>query len=539
MRMDTQGLVSWWRWLLAAWTVCAGLLAQQPLAPGRARVVGFCYAKYPRVAVASCEVTVLYRGAVEPGDAATVRQRTLVRAGEDGIFEVDVLARPGVEVELWLRHPDYAEDRYWAGSLRAGATYRCGLRCLTGVALRGVVRDVDGAPQKIAFDLVSRRGGRPSKGPSGPRPGGPPPEPFPHLPKASAPFRRVWWEERYGDRVRVQSDEDGAFVVPERLWARGYEVRPVDPELCPRPIVWLPDDQPQQQLTISVERRPYLAGRCVDQDGRPVEGVAMRLPGSHRELEMGVVTGADGAFVLPRYAGGRSKPRIRIYTCGDCVPVRATPELTWGDHEIEIPLQRWGTVPMRVVDHDTGAPIEDYAVRVWQPGVFFHGTAMRLRGGHRDGRLDVTVPDGPGWIAVVPNDPRWTCEVVAVHAKQSQAPIEVRVQRMVPMSLTIVGPGDTPIAGEEVQMVVRGDEGTGPGEAAWMRGKLLSGLPDEVGMMPARALSRATTDAEGRCVLLGIPGRSDLCVRVVRSMFSNVWGDGVVGKAEAQRVVVR
>lgn len=541
MRMDMQGSVSWWRWLLAAWVVWTSLLAQQQQqpGPGRARIVGFCYAKHPREAVAGCEVTVVYRGAVEPGDAAVVRQRASVRAGDDGVFAVDVLARPGVEVELRLRHPDYAEDRYWAGSLRAGATYRCGFHCLTGVSLRGFVRDVDGAPQKMAFDLVSRRGGRRTKGPGRPRPGGPPPEPFPDLPKEPAPFRRVWWEDRYGDRVRVQSDAGGAFVVPERLWARSYEIRPVDPELCPRPLVWSPDDQPEQQLTISVERRPYLAGRCVDQDGRPVEGVAMRLPGSHRQLEMDVVTGADGAFVLRRNAGSLSKPRMRIFACGDCVPVRSTPKLTWGDHEVVIPLQRWGTVPMRVVDKDTGAPIEDYAVRVWRPGVFFYGTALRLRGGHRDGRLDVNVPDGRAWIAVVPRDPRWTCEVVPVHAKESQAPIEVRLQRMVPMSLTLVGLDDAPIAGQEVQMVVRGDSAAGPSQAVWLRGKLVSGLPDEVGVLPSRALSRATTDADGRCVLLGVPGRSDLCVRVGRSMFSGVWADSVSGKSGPQRIVVR
>ncbi|MFN3242122.1 MAG: hypothetical protein ACE37K_11465 [Planctomycetota bacterium] len=525
--------------LCAARTTVQDPSTAKPASPRHARIVGFCCSKRPRQPLAGCKVTAIYSGAVEPGDDADLRRRPSVLAGEDGVFELDVLARPGVEVELRFEHPDCARDRYWAGSLRAGATYWCAFSCMRGVALRGVVRDGDGRPQKMAFDLVVRRRMRAGKGPTGPTPGWkPPPEPYPDQPMTAAPFCRVWWEERYGERIRVQSDEHGRFVVPERLWSSTVEVVPVDPALRPEPSRLLLTEESDQSVTLVVARRPYLAGRCVDQHGLPVEGVAMRLPRA-ADLDMDVVTGPDGTFVLPQFDGVSRMPRVKLYGCGDCEPLRATAELAWGEHDVVVPLRRWDAVPLRVVDADSGAPIERYAVRTWVPGTSWFCTQLRAAGRHRDGRLDVGVAAGPTWVAVVPEDLRWTCGLVSVHAAEGQAPLEVRLQRMVAMPLTIVDDDGLPVAGQQVQLALPANFSRHRLDVVWLRGERLSGMPDGIGELPWRAMSRATTDAEGRCVLLAPPGGKGMRVRVVQSFRQGRRSDAVVVTTEPQRVVVR
>ncbi|MCK5943578.1 MAG: hypothetical protein KAI24_16465 [Planctomycetes bacterium] len=473
-------------------------LASALAAQDTATIRGRCVRLVDDAPVAACVVTFEVRGLV----GASSRGGR-VRTGDDGRFELDVPALPGVEVHFATSHPECAPHRSWAGSLRAGVVYEPVLRLARGAVVMGTVRDEHGRAVTHGFDLVSAVRRRPPPGPTAP--GAPQPFATSYAERVAdaAPLVSTNLYERLGERYRVQVDEDGRFCSP-RVPHGAYRVEPREPGwITARPFEVLVESDEPPPIAVVVRAVPTVSGQVLDERGRPVENMLLRI---HRSSGGGPTqrTGPDGRFLLPRVAGVAPTPRVMLDGCADCEPRRATPPLRWGDDDVVVEMRRWPTVGLRVTRADDGEPFEDFAVRSWQVGGHHSTSALRLPGGHRGGRARVTAPPGPGWIAVVPRDRRWHVAYVELGDGPRPQWIDVRVHRLVATPLRLVNENGAPLAGVTVQVLV-GDRAR-HGQLFAAAGDVLAFLPREPGVLPERQIARATTDRDGRCVVLAPPG---------------------------------
>ncbi|MHC4899359.1 MAG: carboxypeptidase regulatory-like domain-containing protein, partial [Planctomycetota bacterium] len=114
-------------------------------------------------------------------------------------------------------------------------------------------------------------------------------------------------------------------------------------------------------VLVHLQRGHFVAGRVTDPDGQPVPGARLRAYlGRSAGLRNDVITGADGRYRLLDLP--EQKLRLTVSAPGH-VTVRRR-ELVLDSESFDIVLQRSVVLRGRVVDGSSGAPIQEFRIRV-------------------------------------------------------------------------------------------------------------------------------------------------------------------------------
>lgn len=256
------------------------------------------------------------------------------------------------------------------------------------------------------------------------------------------------------------------------------------------------------ELVVSVAKpSPTCRGVVVRSDGAPIAGAAVELDGNR------TVTAADGRFALtPNGSLGPGQRRIEVAASG----YLRRNDLRWsfGDAtELRIELQPMPGIVVLVVDGASGAPIEQFTVRVEYPNTW----AIRPENGQRL---------HPGGIARVDSDPGDRVVLVTAqdpnYAPSAFVPVAVPKDRDVSVTVSlwpeqqrrlVLRDGRGPAAGVDVELLDPGDLVVRRNTETWpLDGSRVGGLP------MARIVQRGTTDADGVLLLRGPKG--DLALRL-------------------------
>jgi len=175
---------------------------------------------------------------------------------------------------------------------------------------------------------------------------------------------------------------------------------------------------------IALQRGGHFAGRVTDRSGMPLAGVTVNfvnVPFAPYRAAFAVKTDADGRYVSPALLPGQG---WLLYTSGHpgysgmmhggvscavgCENVIAQPQLITGTDEtstVDFSLPRSGKLTFRVLDADTGEPIEGPITvtayldswRLPRPAA----ATVTFRGGEPN---EMTLPDGRHWVLALPED---------------------------------------------------------------------------------------------------------------------------------------
>ncbi len=258
-----------------------------------------------------------------------------------------------------------------------------------------------------------------------------------------------------------RTDESGAYVldrsaIPPGTWAvrvskTGY--LGVGPE-----TVTVVPGEAETVVDFKVRSLPYLSGRVQLADGTSISRVGVRAE-----------TGISG-----RTASGRSDDQgeFRVYaTQADTTPFPLSIEgnlveafeteqtYSWGQRDIVITVQSALSFDLAVVEVDSGAAVEQYAVTCHRVDAnSSRYTDKRLGGEHPDGKDTVSgVFRGENVLTVIPWDP-----ALRVSEKRAFTAVEgamedhvVEIERMQPLAVRVQRPDKTLVEGASVSVADR------------------------------------------------------------------------------------
>jgi hypothetical protein len=256
-------------------------------------------------------------------------------------------------------------------------------------------------------------------------------------------------EVRYGDPVTsdaagrfrcVQGFANGTHQVP--IVATGFLDAVFSLEL---PLV--------EEPVLTLVRAPSIEGYTLDEQGRPIAGVRVHAVATKSCCE--VASDAAGRFAIYNSCGA-----------GDYVTLVVLSELAekwesqgsvaWGTRDLLVSLQRRFGIDLEVVDRETGAPVESFAViqlaRTQRP----ESTNLQQAGRHPGGKLRVSgVPRGERRLWVVPEDPRWMPHEREDFVLEPDAALALRVEleRRPELSFLVRDTSGAPIANAELELL--------------------------------------------------------------------------------------
>lgn len=350
-----------------------------------------------------------------------------VVTGPDGVFRFEVPETLPYQFALYCEADGRLgrSDRYDT-ELPGGATYELGdIPLELGARVAGIVRDEHGGPvEKIRVSIRN-------------------------LPMEIRPGQGA------GDSTGALSDAAGVLAfrdaVPAGTWpvsmsARGYTlVGPdsvtVEPGLAP------------VTLELRVRGAPTIEGTVLDESGQPVAGAlveTVRHSGGRIESSR---TDPEGLFRIFRQRDLESPVQLNVEE-GGVEPMRTAETYPWGARGVILRSRRLLSRTILVRERGSGAPVEEFAVKCHpRDANSSKQTDARLGGSHPGGRLVVTdVAYGENWLQVLPSDPALLPNppLTFQAPEPDDEPLVVELERMEPLSFSILSASGAPIAGSTV-----------------------------------------------------------------------------------------
>lgn len=302
--------------------------------------------------------------------------------GADGRFEIAFAPPPPWQFALAVTAEGRVGRRDRWLSLDPGRAVELGdLRMRAGTRVRGRVVDDEGAPRPGVIITALWE---------------------------SAPRGDSLAEE---DRAVAQSDAGGAFEVSGPMAPGMWRLSVRRLKLIAPECIQLAEGEAASTIEIRVAGIKVLGvitGIVVDDSGAPVSGAYMDFgPRGDGPREKPGVS-KDGTFRLERRAGDPDAPVSISVWKEDHERFESPEPVPWGQTGVRIVLRRGLGVAIEVRRGDTGAPVEEYAVRCFpDPSVrgFQHSEEFQVRGRepHPGGRLELTgLRRGPQVLLVEP-----------------------------------------------------------------------------------------------------------------------------------------
>ena len=309
----------------------------------------------------------------------------------------------------------------------------------------------------------------------------------------------------YNRQVAI-SDTAGRYVVdhvpvgPQTLWAQALPWAPAQVNFK------IESDESRVVQDVRFELGHFLAGRVLGPDGEPEAGIRVNAHIDHEYIGSGTRTEADGSF---RLVGLPDRPLVvELYGSGY---VRVEERVTELDREdLELRIAPAGIVRGQVVDAVSGAPVEEFVVRLIAPALeageeqTYGYSATWSREGHRfrdeQGRWDTEGEE------LTPNE--WIG--VEVQA-EGYAPLQNRRVRIQPHDKPAVEVFALSIGAAVKGTVIDADGAPVPNAEVVFRA---AGTPLNAWVEKVYEAGITTTDATGSFELTNVaPGESTLWVQ--------------------------
>ncbi|MEZ6036920.1 MAG: sigma-70 family RNA polymerase sigma factor [Planctomycetota bacterium] len=453
----------------------------------------------------------------------TYPEPVVAEAAMDGTFVLTFATEPKVSVSVSFTAPGHAETETWWPSVRPGLDHDLGdVALLRGRELRVRVVDANGAPVEGVELSVERHYGEAGE--------------------QQATFGA--WSSF--DAVSDANGEVEARIVPapfdytvktaydEHDWRAAPVKLRIEPDLSPIDAVL---------VVARADNDSCLAGRVVDENGRPLAGVTLCVDG--QMADMGEATSAaDGTFRLAHGLPPRPLPLELKAT--DLRHRLLEPDREYSsnanDALVRVAVLPGHDVTVEVVDARDGTPVESFGLRheldYWRedfalsipPDRFYWPIAAE----HHDGGRAVLPGLCPGHyrVNVHSGDPALaTAYMVPLEVGAEGVPggvLRVELQPLAPLRVRVVDDRGTPKRGVLVRLVHR-MASEGRYSSLFSVEELARGVGG--GREMAVALQTAYTDADG-AVLLRAPSNEP-------RVELKVGGGGVWGKSSELSPVPR
>lgn len=474
-------------------------------------IKGRCVRAADGAALAGCKVTLSSYLAERPaprlGGQPLPGPPRPVQTDADGRFVLRFLPRLGDFLRLEIHAPGmHPRTAIWNG-LAPGTKIDCGdVRMSPGRMLRGRVVDRRGKPLPGVAGVTLRGLALPlGRGPG-----------------ESAALARTQRGAR--DWMVVDAAADGSFELgPVPIGTHALAVAHKTTRLLSAKRVEVRVDGALPPLLVCLDGVRLVAGRVLGGDGQPAAGVRLHALCGSSGSSM-ATTDAAGRFVLYGSGGGLDQKVSFLIrdSAGHALPHGAIGAARWGDRQVELRLGRAYQMELEVVDAESGAAVEDFALRCfWWGGDrrSWTGTTtellLRHEGGHPGGKLRLTrVLPGSNRLRVVPLSPRYlVSDLLAVHcpADGPPKPMRVALRRAAARIVVVRDFRGEPRVGQTVELIRPGAQALTP-QTRVHDPRLRS--PSTIPFPQAVLVDKAVTDAAGRCQLHGPPHESGLSLRL-------------------------
>lgn len=275
----------------------------------------------------------------------------------------------------------------------------------------------------------------------------------------------------------------------------------------------------REPVLVTVRRMPTITGIVVDEQGLPVEGVAIEAALGRSGTMAGGRSRKDGTFTIAAVDAEPKPVRLEIDDPGPCEPSWHDERLwPWGSKDVRIELKRAMSFELTVVERQTGVPVTQYAVSCYSDKVRSSlQQNLRLSGEHEGGRVTVDrVWRGKNFLQVTPiGQGLLQSDKIEFEASDPGiAPMRVELDRLQAVTVRVTDASGAPQIGSKVEVV---QKGTGPFDAAaWVQDARggTSGFSPDPKNRSHELLSWAAAGADGRAEVFVPPAASGLAVRV-------------------------
>ncbi len=262
-----------------------------------------------------------------------------------------------------------------------------------------------------------------------------------------------------------------------------------------------------EEPVLALARAPSIEGYTLDERGRPIEGVRVHAVGRKPCCE--VASDAAGRFAI--YDNRGAGDYVTLIVLSELVEKwQSQGPVPWGTRDLLVSLQRRFGFDLEVVDRETGAPVESFAViqlaRTQRP----EPTNLQQAGRHPGGKLRVSgVPRGERRLWVVPEDPRWMPHEREdfVLEPETELALRIELERRPELSFLVRDANGAPIANAELELLRSPlDRELRVGEPTRIDGAgLLRSKNGECAL-----LDRSRSDEQGRATLHSVIDRPQL-----------------------------
>lgn len=353
-----------------------------------------------------------------------------LETGADGRFEFQIAHLPAHQFFLNAQHADRVmrTDR-WSPGFAAGAVVDLGeVPMARGQRLRGRAQDADGRPVGA---IVSLRG-----------------LPLPLRPDGGG-----------GETLSARTTADGSFefpsAVPPGEWpvfAEGEGWMSEHPS-----VVHVGEWEAPPLLIVTMRALVSIEGRVLDEGGAPVTRAYVSVRerrGNYGESDW---SDAEGRFVIHQRNLDDAPVSLRVEADGFRAQEFPT-MLDWGAREVVLTISRGGSVTLRVIERESGAPVTHFGLRSADGPAGARLGGLRLDGEHPQGLLTVDgLQRGLNQLRVVPTDldllPSAVLEVDA--SAPAAEPLVVKVERLQAFEVVVRFRDGRPAAGSQLRIFDR------------------------------------------------------------------------------------
>jgi len=278
-------------------------------------------------------------------------------------------------------------------------------------------------------------------------------------PDLFGPTSRSRLQTHGGESVSVAAD--GTFTFRKRYPPGPYHadyVLAATGASTRGPAVVIGRDQREATVEItcaSPDALPAIVGTVVDEQGAPIAGAVVTC-GRARRNEGRTRSAADGSFRLVRTMAAVDEPLwIRVEGEG-LEPTTSEPRE--GD-SVTLVVARLPDVELTVVARESGAAVEEYAVRFFPDPLCYGGNSgrprLRVAGEHPGGSADLLpFRFGRHLLVVEPSgDHLAPSRVVVVDVQRTTPPVRVELPPIVARPLLVVQRDGMPVAGTRIELV--------------------------------------------------------------------------------------